>query len=288
MITNVSQRWTERRESYRPAGELIKRSEYDIEEIPDDATARAFIEQHHYSGTFPAARFRFALTRHGHRVGMAVFSHPVNNRTLTNVFNVEPLEATELGRFVLLDEVPGNGESFFAAACMRELRRKEVVDLNTGRQLRGILGVVSFSDPMPRRSADGKLVLVGHWGCIYQALSATYLGRGDGRKLHLFPDGRIFNHRTEQKIRKMEQGWKSAVLELQSYGAGPLSGPSAEWLDFWLPRITRPLRHRGNHKYAFGLDRNARRDLDLAARRAAEKAGVPALFYPKAVDPEAA
>lgn len=288
MLTNVTQRWEERRASYRPAGEVIRTSEYDVEEIPDDATARAFIEQHHYSGSYPAARFRFALTRHGHRVGIAVFSHPVSNRTLTNVFNVHPLEATELGRFVLLDEVPGNGESWFASRCLDALRKKAIVDHKTGQELRGIMGVVSFSDPMPRRGADGKVVLSGHWGCIYQALSATYLGRGDGRKLHLLPDGRIFNHRTEQKIRKMEQGWKSGVAELQSYGAGPLNDDTVSWLEHWLPQITRPLRHHGNHKYAFGLSRHARRDLVTAAKVAAEKACVPALRYPKAVDPEAA
>lgn len=288
MITNITQRWEERRASYRPAGEVIRPSEYDVEEIPDDVTARAFIERHHYSSDYPAARFRFALTRHGHRVGMAVFSHPVNNRTLTNVFNADPLEATELGRFVLLDEVPGNGESWFGSRILDALRRKVVVDRKTGRELRGIQGVVSFSDPMPRRAADGRLVLCGHWGCIYQALSATYLGRGDGRKLHLLPDGRVFNHRTEQKIRKMEQGWKSGVEELQSYGAGPLTSAPSEWLAYWLPRVTKPLRHRGNHKYAFGLGRHARRDLAAAAARAAEQAQVPKLSYPKTVDPEAA
>lgn len=273
----MNQRWEEGQSRWRPSGEVIRTSEYEVAEIPDDETAKAFVKTHHYAGDYPAARFRFGLYRHGVLVGVAVFSHPVNDRTLTNVFPVYAREATELGRFVLLDEVPGNGETWFLARCFDALRRKEIVD-KQGNELRGILGVVSFSDPMPRATLEGRIVLPGHWGCIYQALSGTYLGRADGRKLHLLPDGRVFNHRTEQKIRKGEQGWRGGVEELQGYGAGPLDDEPSVWLGRWLPQITRPLKHHGNHKYAWALNKHMR----PALARAQEEAQAPA--YPKTTD----
>lgn len=273
----MNQRWEEGRARWRPSGEIIRPSEYEVAEILTDDIPKAFVQQHHYSGDYPAARFRYGMYRHGGLVGVAVFSHPVNDRTLTNVFPVHRKEATELGRFVLLDEVPGNGETWFLARCFDALKKKEIVD-DTGRELRGVLGVVSFSDPMPRATAAGEIVLPGHVGTIYQALSGTYLGRADGRRLHLLPDGRVFNHRTEQKIRKMEQGWKGAVQELQSYGAGPMDKVPAAWLSHWLPLVTRPLKHGGNHKYAWALDKHMRPA--LAAAR--EESKSPA--YPKSTD----
>jgi len=262
----VNQRWEEGRARWRPAGELIRTSEYEVSEMPKgkDPVAIEFIKRHHYSGSVPSGRFSFGLYRHGILVGVAMFSYPTNDRTLTNVFpSCEVMEATELGRFVLLDEVPGNGETWFLARAFDRLR---------GR----IRGVVSFSDPMPRRSTTGGLVLPGHVGTIYQAANAAYLGRATARTLRLLPDGTVFNDRTIQKIRAQEDGWGPAVEKLQSYGAGTLDAEPAAWLKRWLPIVSRPLRHRGNHRYAWALDRRLRRELP---------AGLPT---PKQVDQEAA
>lgn len=261
-----NQRWEEGKTRWRPAGEVIRTSEYEVSEMAGkDPVAVAFIEQHHYSRSTPSGRFSFGLHRHGTLVGVAMFSHPTNDRTLTNVFPAcDRLAAVELGRFVLLDEVPGNGETWFLARCFDGLKR------------RGLRGVVSFSDPMPRRSVDGSLVLPGHVGTIYQAHNAVYLGRATPRVLRLLPDGTVFNDRTAQKIRAQERGWESAVRTLQGYGAGPLEGPTPEWLRRWLPAVSRPIRHRGNHRYAWALDNKLRSQL-------------PATFpYPKIVDGEAA
>jgi hypothetical protein len=261
----LNQRWEEGQPRWRPSGELIRTSEYEISEMPGKyPVAAAFIKTHHYSGSVPSGRFSFGLHTHGRLVGVAMFSHPTNNKTLTNVFPCQALEAIELGRFVLLDEVPGNGETWFLARCFDGLKR------------RGIRGVVSFSDPMPRRSASGDLVLPGHVGTIYQAHNAVYLGRGTARTLRLMPDGTVFNDRTTQKIRARERGWESAVQTLQGYGAGALDVAPSEWLRRWMPLVSRPLRHLGNHRYAWALDRRLRRDLP---------AGAPA---PKQLDPEAA
>src|SRR4051794_33030928 len=86
MLTTLNQRWRNQRGSYRPAAEVIRTSEYEIAGIHGDTEARDFVLAHHYSGAYPAARFRFGLYHHGDLVGVAVFSHPSNDKTLTNVF----------------------------------------------------------------------------------------------------------------------------------------------------------------------------------------------------------
>lgn len=261
----LNQRWEEGRVRWRPAGEVIRTSEYEVSTMAGkDPAATGFIKTHHYSRSVPSGRFSFGLHRHGQMVGVAMFSHPTNDLTLTNVFPCDRLAAIELGRFVLLDEVPGNGETWMLGRCFDLLRKA------------GIRGIVSFSDPMPRRTLDGALILPGHVGTIYAAHNGVYMGRGTSRTLRLFPDGTVFNDRTAQKIRTQERGWESAVETLRSYGAGPIEGDSRSWLKQWLPQITRPLKHRGNHRYAWALDRRLRRELPAS------------LPYPKTIDGEAA
>jgi hypothetical protein len=166
LITDVVQRWRDRRGVYRPKGETIRTSDYDVAELAgpgSDNVAKAFIERQHYSGTYPAARRRFGLFRRHALVGVAVFSQPIRSETLACV-GCPVDEAIELGRFALLDDVPDNGESWFLA------RAREVL-------AHDFAGFVSFSDPMPRSAVDGARVFPGHIGTIYQASNAAYLGR---------------------------------------------------------------------------------------------------------------
>ena len=245
-----NQRWRERRESYRPAGEPINPRLYEIANLTADREAKEFILRHHYLGSYPSARFRFGLFTNAKLVGVAVFSHPCNDRVLTSVFPVSPLETVELGRFVLLDSVPANGESWFLARAFDCLR------------IEGLVGVVSFSDPVPRVAADGSVLHRGHVGTCYQATSATFLGKTAPRTVRLLPDGTVLNDRTIQKIRTGEQGWQYAAALLEKFGCARLDFDGrAEWLQTWLPRITRPLRHAGNYKYAWPLQRSAQRFL---------------------------
>jgi hypothetical protein len=152
--------------------------------------------------------------------------------------------SVELGRFILLDEVPGNGETWFLARCFEHLRRE------------GLVGVVSFSDPTARTNAAGDTVFGGHIGTIYQAANGRYLGRSSARLLHVLPDGQVFSSRALQKIRSGSQGWRYAATLLESHGADPIDFDNrAEWLAVWLPKITRRLKHFGNHKYAWPLTR---------------------------------
>jgi len=263
LTLDLNQRWTEGRASYRPAGETIHKSEYDVAVIQDDTTARQFVEAHHYSRTYPAARFRVGLYHRGELVGVSVFSHPCSNRVLTNVFPVAATDAVELGRFVLLDEVPGNGESWFLARCFDVLRANEIA------------GVVSFSDPLPRKTLTGETILMGHVGTIYQASNGIYCGRGTARTLHLLPDCRVFSDRAAQKIRKGERGWRYAAAQLEAWGARPVPDcPEARltWLKDSLQALTTSVRHKGNHKYAWALRKTLRRSLPVS------------LPYPKSLD----
>jgi hypothetical protein len=165
VITPVVQRWRARRDLYRPAGEVINTAHYEVAPIAD-REAKLFVEANHYSGSMPAARWCFGLFWGGLLVGVAVFSHPVNDRVLTSVLPGAAIESVELGRLVLQDLVPGNGESFFVARCFDALRKE------------GLVGVVSFSDPVPRTTAAGASIFRGHAGVVYQALSAVFTGRG--------------------------------------------------------------------------------------------------------------
>lgn len=248
MLTPVCQRWRARRDSYRPAGEEIDPRAYEVAAIAQDGPARAFVEANHYSGTFPAARFRFGLYERGALVGVAVFSVPMRPEVLRPL---PPDQAVELGRFVLLDRVPANGESWFLARCLEQLRR------------RGLAGVVSFSDPEARTSAAGAVLFGGHLGTVYQASNALYLGRATPRTLRLLPDGRVLSERALSKIRGLECGWRYAVDQLVSAGAPAPSefGGNAlrSWLRWVIPQVTRRRRHGGNHKYVLPLDRAARR-----------------------------
>ena len=128
---DVCQRWTQHRASYRPAGEPIRTADFDVERMPGDREAKAFVVEHHYSGSYPAARERFGLFRAGELAGVAVFSVPAQPKAL-DILPGDAVGKLELGRFVLLDQVPANGESWFIARCFEQLRglgyRLEAVD----------------------------------------------------------------------------------------------------------------------------------------------------------------
>lgn len=254
MITNVVQRWRDRRGTYRPAGEVINPAHYEVAPLPE-REAKAFVIQHHYSGSFPSARRCFGLFWGGLLVGVAVFSYPVNDRVITSVLPGKAIESVELGRLVLLDRVPGNGESWFVARCF-ELLRKE-----------SFIGVVSFSDPVKRMSLAGKTITPGHCGLVYQALNGVFLGRGKARTLRLLPDGTVFSERAISKIRSGERGMEYASTQLVRAGATPIHIESASeeerraWLRKAVNDVTRPLPHPGNYRYVWTLQKRDRRHL---------------------------
>lgn len=251
VLTPVVQRWRARRDTYRWAGEPIQTRFYEVASIPDDNTAKAFVCAHHYSGSYPAARFRFGLHRGAELVGVAVFSQPCNQAVLRKAFGAAAPASTELGRLVLVDDVPANGESWFLARCFELLRR------------RGIDGVLSFSDPVPRCDQRGRHVFPGHIGTVYQASNAIYRGRTKRETKWLLPDGSVFEARSATKLRNGERGASTARKRLEAFGATPLGrrDDPVMWITAWRALICVPISHGGNHRYLFGLDRALRRSL---------------------------
>lgn len=253
MLDLGCQRWRLKKTKYRPAGEVIDTRHYEVSEILTDNEVKPFVTGHHYSGSFPAARFRYGLWRHSELVGVSVFSQPMRSSVITSTLPVEKVtDGVELGRFVLLDDVPGNGETWFLARCFDLLRQR-------------VLGVVSYSDPMPRETSSGEVVFIGHIGSIYQAKSAVYVGRGTKRTIRLFDDGTVFSDQSMSKIRRMVRGWRYSVNQLVAHGAGEFDQRDpCRWLSKWRERLTRPIRHPGNLKYAWAFDKALRKHLKPA------------------------
>lgn len=246
-MSEYTQRWSERRGSWRSVHEGgFDRRRYEVAPVAE-TEARAFVSRHHYSGSYPASRLRYGLYEsRGPLVGVAVLSVPVRAAVLTSVFpSLTPYrESLELGRFVLLDRVPANAESWFLGHLFRLAERD------------GLRGVVSFSDPVARTRADGTVVFAGHVGTIYQATNAEYLGRSRPRWVWLLPDGTVFSERAITKIRSQSRGHDYAERQLVRWGS-----PAREWKDepeSWLAEAllqagVRRVRHSGCYRYGFAL-----------------------------------
>lgn len=246
----MQQRWLFRTPSYEPPKDPIQTRHYDVEPI-HRKVAKEFVVTHHYSGTCSAApRFAFGLFRRGELVGAAVFAHPQHDAQLTNVFEVEARRGLDLSRFVLLDEVPANGETFFLGRAFDQLRQED-----------GLFGVIAYADPVPRADDKGGLVMPGHVGTIYAAHNGSYLGRARSRTMRLFDDGQELSARSSSKVRNGERSMGAAIAQLVAHGARePREGEDlARWIKRWTGQLTRPYRHRGNHKYAWVLRRKDRR-----------------------------
>jgi hypothetical protein len=241
----MCQRWREGDPFWVDPDQCIRPREYDVVEIPGDTVPKAFITTHHYARSYCSARYRFGLYRRGALVGVCVYGWPTHKHTVTNHFG-EPWErGTELSRLVLLPEVAGNGESWFVARTFERLRAKGELD-----------GIVSFSDPVARTRADGVLVKPGHIGIIYQALGAVVLPRSEPRWRYLTPAGTEFSNRAYRKVRGMEQGWRYSCRQL--LGFVPEPGDALRLVEEARAHLRR-VRHPGNLKYGWRLDRRRHR-----------------------------
>ena len=175
----------------------------------------------------------------------------------------DPGAACDLGRFVLLDDVAGNGESFFLSRALQLLRRERP----------SILSVISYADPIRRIDEDGRMFLPGHVGTLYAVMGSRYVGRSSPRIDLMLPSGRPVSPRALFKIRNAEMGQRYATDALVQDGARPprLGEAPAAWIEDLVARgFLRRRRHPGNHIYVFPLTRAAR----IAARR------IPAMPYP--------
>jgi hypothetical protein len=271
-VPSPTQRWRDQRQHWRvDRDEGFRKSDYTVDAIRD-GVARAFVVQHHYSGSYPVVKERVGLFHGTQLVGVAVFSIPMNNHAMTRYTGWPAGAGLELGRFVLLDEVPYNAESFFLARAFKHLHATRP-DLHA---------VIAYSDPLPRQTETGDTVMPGHVGVIYQASSATYLGRAQPKTLHVTRDGMALSTRALSKIRLQEHGAGSAERRLVKLGAPPraFGQDPADWVASVLASgVFRKVHHPGNHVYGFALG-PARSKHRAAARFA------PALPYPKSIDAE--
>lgn len=269
------QRWRLRRDSYRPAGEVINASRYGVEPIPE-AAAKAFVEAHHYSGTMGAARLRVGLFRSrgafqpAELVGAAVFSVPASQAVIPKWTGLEPAAGVELGRLVLLDDVEGNGESWFVSRALALVRA----------ELPEVRAVLSCSDPVRRVAPDGRVIIPGHVGTVYQALNARHAGRTDRATVYLTPGGQVVSKRALSKLAANDTGRAYTTRQLLEAGApAPFAGETPEgWIarlksSGWLGRF----RHPGCLVYLWPLG-------DRRERRRVVEAFPPPLAYPKAAD----
>lgn len=243
----ADKRWRARREHWVTPEDHFLPTGYAVDVVAE-ALAREFVVREHYSGSFPAARLSVGLWGPGPTLaGVAVFSIPMSQSVLRRWTGADHSAAVELGRFVCAPSVKFNGETWFLRRCFRLLRREK-----------GCRAVLSFADPLERRTAAGALTKAAHHGTVYMAKGAVLAGRATPRWLLLAPDGSVVSERMLSKIRGEEQGLDYAVRRLLGYGAPPRA-PGEEWAA-WVARVSRlplfrRLRHPGNLAYVFGLDR---------------------------------
>jgi hypothetical protein len=237
----LEKRWRGRRERFVAPSETVDVTAYTIAPIPT-ADARAFIIREHYSGTFVASRVNVGLMREGRIVGVATFSHPMNDAVLEKYLGTR--DGCELGRFVLLDSEPFNSESFFLSRALRILRVEKP-------QIRSI---VSFADPMERRDDVGNISKPAHYGQIYRATNARFAGRSAARRQSIAPSGAIVSPRALSKLRNGESGAAYAQAQLEAAGVSPraLHEDARRWLDRIDHEFTRR-HHLGNLAFVFTL-----------------------------------
>ena len=264
---SADKRWLHRSQRWVSPGALFDARAFAVDVIPDDRPAERFVVEHHYAGSYPAARFRVGLFGpHSQLLGVAVFSEPASTAVLPKWLGGVADDGCELGRFVCLPEVAYNGETWFLARAFRLLRSEK-----------RIRAVLSFADPVAWRNGP-EVVKPEHWGTIYQASNAIHAGRSGARTHLVAPDGRPISPRALSKLRSEERGWEYVARQLVAAGAPrrAFGESSHDWLARVraTPGFTRQ-RHQGNLAYVFGLDAGARSQLTAQHGRG--------LAYPKAV-----
>jgi len=275
-----NQRWRSRRAFYRPIQEPIRPEQFGVEPI-GYAVAKDYVRAHHYSATFVAAIRSYGLFRKANDftpselVGVATFSTASNPHSIDRWTGFAYAEGAELGRFVLHDSVEGNGETYFLARALRAFKKERP----------NVRVILSYSDPMERKTADGIVTLPGHTGTIYAAANAIYAGRGNPKTLLLDARGRAVAQRMLCKIRNGESGRRYAEKLLREVtGIDPLPDETPAEFVRRAQEQLRPVRHKGNHLFIFPLASDRREKaaiINSAIIRAHRERALP---YPKCVD----
>lgn len=256
MQYSFDKRFFERREKWIAPGPTIKTHEFGVELLlgARKRLADVFVVEHHYAGSMPVAKLCVGLFRKtgvapAHLAGVAVFSIPPQQAMIPCYTGFSEKVGIDLGRFVLAPEVAYNGETWFLARAVQALRA----------ELPMLRGFTSCADPLELRDANRVLTKGAHAGTIYQARRAIYCGRSRGGRRWLSHQGRILSDRSLSKIKNQERGHEGYAAQLLALGADRRRylEPPGEWLRRVVPTIAIPVRHPGNHVYAFGLDKDA-------------------------------
>lgn len=272
-MIELTQRWRDRRERRIPSNGAVDKRDWAVDQI-SYSSAKAFVVANHYSGSMTTCIAAFGIfhapqggVRPAALSGVVVFGVPINGASIPKYAGADPAQGAEITRLVLDHEVPGNAESLLVSRAADALR-------TSGR----VSSIITFADPLERRLQDGTVVKRGHFGGIYQALSMTYQGRTTPRWLWMDSRGCVVSERSLQKIRAEERGADYATRDFLASGAPPRA--RGETPSDWVARALREgpftrLRHPGNHAYAWGLDRRARKAVATAA------GGIGRGAYPK-------
>ena len=110
---------------------------------------------------------------------------------------------------------------------------------------RGVRGVVAFADPLPRHTADGRVITPGHAGVVYQALNFQLAGATSPRRLTVLPDGTTFSDRAAQKVRSGDRGHDYA--ERRSSRSAPPPSRTARTRDAGSPTPSPPSEPDASH-----------------------------------------
>jgi hypothetical protein len=166
-LTKIAQRWNRKSTCWRPQREPFDPGRYHVTALPH-TTAKAFVLEHHYSGTFPVAIACYGLFEHTgfheeRLVGVVVFSVPVQPKSAA-AYGAGDTGFCDLGRFLLADRVGGNAETWTLRRALR-LFAAEYRDEHRRPKFPLIL---AYSDPVPRTDANGIVRFNGHFGGIYR------------------------------------------------------------------------------------------------------------------------
>ena len=254
----TTQRWRDGSSRFVPPDAVFDPSGHGVEEIRREDAARLLAE-HHYLSTCPVAVKAYGLYHKSGvspatLVGCAVFGMPASQATVTVRTGLPADAGLELTRFVAIDSVAFNGESYFIARALKALAAARP----------SLVAIIAHSDPTPRIDRNGRWSHRGHIGQIYQASNALYLGRARARWMHIAADGAVLPDRLFSKIRRGGIGADGAERRLVGMGAPerPRYLDRTTWLAQALTcgAFTRAL-HPGVHAYVLPVGSQARRTL---------------------------
>jgi hypothetical protein len=246
------QRWLHQKTTFIPPSDCFKATRAKAEVIPFRMAAD-FVTTHHYSGAVGTCRLAVGLFYKPSPFepdflgGVAIIGNPIQPASIRSYFEgMDPSLGVEMNRLVLLDSIPFNAESFLIGRALRMLRRKSP-------ELRGVL---SYCDPMPLYTADGRLSKRGHSGVVYRCTNAAYRGKSKPRIQYLNADGRVVSERSISKLRLGEAGDDGMYRQLLALGAPERR--SDEKVEEYIKRALtegpfRRQRHAGKNVFAWEL-----------------------------------